>query len=64
MRTVFFDSFGPATNGGITGVNDIGFMDNYSVSSVPELSTWAMLTLGFAGLGFLAHRKRAAIAAA
>jgi hypothetical protein len=39
-------------------------MDNYSVSSVPELSTWAMLTLGFAGLGFLAHRKRAAIAAA
>jgi hypothetical protein len=60
----FFDSFGPATSGGITGVNDIGFMDNYSVSSVPELSTWAMLTLGFAGLGFLAHRKRAAIAAA
>jgi hypothetical protein len=26
------------------------------VISVPEPSTWAMLFLGFAGLGFLAYR--------
>ena len=31
---------------------------------VPEPSTWAMMLLGFAGLGFLAYRKRAALAAA
>lgn len=31
---------------------------------VPEPSTWAMMGLGFAGFGFLAYRKRAALAAA
>ncbi len=31
--------------------------------TVPEPSTWAMMALGFAGLGFLAYRKRAALAA-
>ena len=33
------------TNGGIT------------VGGVPEPSTWAMMLLGFAGLGFLSFRK-------
>lgn len=33
-------------------------LDNVSVSSgVPEPSTWAMLILGFAGLGFAGHRR-------
>jgi hypothetical protein len=27
-------------------------------SGVPEPSTWAMLILGFAGIGFVAHRKK------
>jgi hypothetical protein len=27
-------------------------------AGVPEPSTWAMLLIGFAGLGFLAHRRR------
>jgi PEP-CTERM motif len=27
------------------------------VSSVPEPSTWAMLILGFAGVGFMAYRR-------
>lgn len=27
-------------------------------SAVPEPSTWAMLILGFAGVGFMAHRRR------
>jgi PEP-CTERM motif len=31
---------------------------------VPEPSTWAMLLLGFAGLGFLGYRKRGGLAAA
>ena len=29
-----------------------------SVSAVPEPSTWAMLILGFAGVGFMAYRRR------
>ena len=28
------------------------------VAAVPELSTWAMMTLGFAGVGFLAYRRK------
>jgi hypothetical protein len=31
-----------------------GFADN----AVPEPSTWAMLVLGFAGLGYASHRAR------
>ncbi len=30
-------------------------------SAVPEPSTWAMMTLGFAGLGFMAYRRRRSI---
>jgi hypothetical protein len=29
-----------------------------SVSAVPEPSTWAMLIFGFAGLGFIAYRRK------
>jgi hypothetical protein len=31
---------------------------NLSVSAVPEPSTWAMMLLGFAGVGFMAYRRR------
>lgn len=43
------------SNGGI-------YLDDVSVTpltaAVPEPSTWAMMILGFLGLGFLAHRRR------
>jgi hypothetical protein len=29
-----------------------------TVTAVPELSTWAMLILGFAGIGFMAYRRK------
>nr|WP_312014515.1 PEPxxWA-CTERM sorting domain-containing protein [Bradyrhizobium sp. AUGA SZCCT0283] len=29
-----------------------------TISAVPEPSTWAMMILGFAGIGFLAYRRR------
>jgi len=29
-----------------------------SLSAVPEPSTWAMLLLGFAGIGFMAYRRK------
>jgi hypothetical protein len=33
-------------------------------STIPEPSTWAMMLLGFAGLGYVGYRRRAAIAIA
>jgi hypothetical protein len=29
-----------------------------AISAVPELSTWAMMILGFCGLGFMAYRRK------
>ncbi|UPK07660.1 PEPxxWA-CTERM sorting domain-containing protein [Bradyrhizobium sp. 170] len=42
---------------------DSNFSDNTqfvtaNISAVPEPSTWAMMILGFAGVGFLAYRRR------
>ena len=34
-----------------------GLVTGFNVSAVPEPSTWAMMILGFAGLGFLAYRR-------
>jgi hypothetical protein len=34
------------------------FKADFSVSTVPESSTWAMMILGFAGLGFMAYRRK------
>lgn len=35
-------------------------LDNVSVAPVPEPATWAMMIIGFAGVGFLAYRRRPA----
>jgi PEP-CTERM motif len=39
-----------------------GFSFNYAaaggVSAVPEPSTWAMMLIGFAGIGFMAYRRK------
>jgi hypothetical protein len=40
---------------------DVGFQ---SVAAVPEPSTWAMLMLGFAGLGVMAYRRKNTMALA
>jgi hypothetical protein len=34
------------------------FSSTIDVSGVPEPSTWAMMLIGFAGLGFALHRSR------
>jgi choice-of-anchor C domain-containing protein len=33
-------------------------LDNVVVTAVPEASTWAMMVLGFLGVGFVAYRRR------
>ena len=33
-------------------------VDNLSIAAVPEPSTWAMLILGFAGVGFMSYRRK------
>jgi len=34
----------------------------FSASAVPEPSTWAMMLLGFLGLGFVAYRRKSQMA--
>jgi PEP-CTERM motif-containing protein len=46
--------FGRAPYFGIDGVNLV----QQQVSPVPEPSTWAMMLLGFAGVGFMAYRRK------
>jgi hypothetical protein len=38
---------------------DIGnILDNVQVTAIPEPSTWAMMILGFLGVGFMAYRRK------
>jgi len=41
----------------INGPSYIG-LDDVSVTAVPEPATWAMMILGFAGVGFMAYRRK------
>jgi probable HAF family extracellular repeat protein len=55
-------SFGSVINlgpGEANGINDLGQIVGVSSGPfpVPELSTWAMLLLGFAGLGYVGYRQ-------
>jgi hypothetical protein len=42
-----------------------GFVAEFfgTIPAVPETSTWAMLLLGFAGIGFMAYRRKLSISA-
>jgi hypothetical protein len=33
-------------------------VDKGSVKPIPEASTWAMMIIGFIGIGFLAYRRK------
>jgi choice-of-anchor C domain-containing protein len=55
-ETLKFSSFTCADG----GANACAFgpaLDNVSVSAVPELSTWMMMLIGFAGVGLIAYRR-------
>jgi len=54
--TIVFGDLGGLVD---TQANNVDFiLDNVSVTAVPEPSTWAMLLLGFAGLGFIGFRRQ------
>jgi hypothetical protein len=40
------------------GTYNVTFQILGTVSAVPEPSTWAMMILGFAGVGFMAYRRK------
>lgn len=52
------------TNNGTSG--DIWFKASFNevTAAVPEPSTWALMLLGFAGLGFAAHRRSRTVSTA
>jgi|SRR6267142_1717664 hypothetical protein len=59
---ISFDSIRLTSNAG-----DYFLLDNVqlgTVGAVPEPSTWAMLILGFAGVGYMAYRRRSPAALA
>jgi hypothetical protein len=44
------------------GINDVGqVVGEISGSFVPEPSTWALMPLGFAGLGYAGYRRARAV---
>lgn len=57
----FFSAGGPKITGAqfeSVGLNSFEF-DNLAVSGVPEPTTWAMMLIGFAAVGFGMRRKKA-----
>ena len=50
------------TNLGVSDFKGL-ILDNVQVSAVPEPTTWAMMLVGFAGLGFLFSGRRRALGA-
>jgi hypothetical protein len=42
----------------VEGTNSFGTADFTLTAAVPKPSTWAMMLLGFCGLGFMAYRRK------
>ena len=49
-------------NIGYSGVQFTLVFSNGLLPAIPEPSTWAMLLIGFAGIGFVAYRRKAKLA--
>jgi hypothetical protein len=50
--------------GGTTAADFVVDNVTVAIAAVPEASTWAMMILGFGGIGFWAFRRKAVAAAA
>jgi hypothetical protein len=57
INAVDFSSCCGVHHDGYLGSGTQFVMDNLSISIVPEPSTWAMMLLGFAALGFAGYRR-------
>jgi PEP-CTERM motif len=47
-----------ASSDSLTRVQNLEGLDGITFSAVPEPSTWLMMFLGFAGVGFMAYRRK------
>lgn len=57
--TFAYSSLPSPANAGFQGLGDEGWgVQDVNVSAVPEPSTWAMMILGFLGLGLVTYRRR------
>jgi hypothetical protein len=57
--TFSYTSLADSTHAGFQGLGDEGWgIENVNVSAVPEPATWAMMILGFFGLGLVAYRRK------
>ena len=65
LRTVNFVTSGGKLTFSAKGTSDGlgGYLDDITVSSVPEASTWVMLIAGLGFVGFAARRRQTAVAA-
>jgi hypothetical protein len=60
ILTFAYTSLSDADHAGFQGLGDEGWgVEQVAISAaVPEPTTWAMMILGFAGIGFMAYRRR------
>jgi hypothetical protein len=63
-QQIFVDPYSLVSNGGIDpggpgtqGANGFNFALHFTLQSVPEAATWAMMIIGFTGLGFAGYRR-------
>ena len=59
-----FAFYSPRNCGSCEAAGDFPSFTSFSVSAIPEPSTWAMMLLGFAGVGFMAYRRKNNVALA
>lgn len=60
LETLFFTATGSSTDISLVGNSGDKYigLDDVAVAAVPEPSTWAMMILGFVGVGFMAYRRK------
>jgi hypothetical protein len=60
LETLLFTATGASTTISLVGNSGSEYigLDNVGVAAVPEASTWAMMILGFCGVGLMAYRRQ------
>ena len=53
-----FSSLGFTSTGNLSSVEQVRVDIAGNVGAVPEPATWAMMVVGFVGVGFMAYRRR------